>query len=173
MTVAATYEFDWREHYRASREVAGRMWTRWLGWGFAAVALVLATLNYFAAAGRVSALGIFLNILPWIAVGTAWVALIPYTQRRAAKRLSSRDPSVKGPQTRTLDADGYHSRGNGVALDIPWHAMLRAVETSDFFLFFYNKQCAYYLPKRVLNATEIDKARALLKEGLGDRAQTI
>jgi YcxB-like protein len=173
MSVAATYEFDWQEHYRASREVARRMWTRWISWGFAAVALILATLNYFAAAGRASALSIFLNVLPWLVVGAAWVALIPYMQRRAAKKLPSRDSSVQGLQTRALDATGYHSRGNSVALDIPWHAMLRAVETADFFLFFYNKQCAYYFPKRVLSATEIEKARMLLKDGLGDRAQTL
>ena len=173
MSVAATYEYDWREHYRASREVTRRMWTRWLGWGFAAVALILVSLNYFSAAGHVSALGVFLNVSPWLLVGAAWLALIPLMQRRAAKKLPSRDLSLRGPQTRSLDAIGYHFRGNSVSLDIPWQVMLRAVETPEFFLFFYNKQCAYYFPKRALNATEVERARALLKEGLGNRAQTL
>ena len=51
-----------------------------------------------------------------------------------------------------MDAAGYHSRGNGVALDIPWHAVARAIETDEFFLLFYNKQFAYYLPKRAFAA---------------------
>jgi hypothetical protein len=171
MAVSATYDFDWREHYRASREVARRIWTRWLGWGFAALALVLAALNYRAAAGRVSALSVFLNVLPWIVLGGVWLAMIPFMQWRAAKKLPTRDASVQGPQIRSLDSTGFHSVGNSVALDIPWHAMVRAVETSDFFLLFYNKQCAYYFPKRVLNRAQVDEARTLLQSGLGDRAQ--
>jgi YcxB-like protein len=173
MTVAATYEFDWREHYRASREVARRIWTRWLGWGFAALALVLALLNYRAAAGRASALSVFLNVLPWIVLGAVWLGMIPILQWRAARKLPSRDASVQGPQERIVDAAGYHSRGNSVALDIPWHAMMRGIETTDFFLFFYNKQCAYYFPKRVISTAQIESVRSLVREGLGDKAELL
>jgi hypothetical protein len=173
MTVAATYTFDWREHYRASRDVARRIWTRWLGWGFAAVALVLAFLNYRAAAGRVSAFSVFLNVLPWLFLGAIWLGMTPLLQWRAAKKLPSRDASVHGPQERIVDEAGYHSRGNSVALDIPWHAMVRGVETPGFFLFFYNKQCAYYLPKRVIDAARIDEVRSLMGRGLGDKAELL
>jgi hypothetical protein len=173
MTVTATYDFDCREHYRATREVARRIWTRWLGWGFAAVALVLALLNYRAAAGRASALSVLLNVLPWIVLGAFWLGMIPLLQWRAAKKLAQRDASVQGRQERIVDSAGYHSRGNGVALDIPWHAMVRGVETTDFFLFFYNKQCAYYFPKRVIDGAQIASMRSLTREGLGDQAELL
>jgi len=168
MTV--TYDFDWREHYRASRQVSRYMRTRWLGWGLAALALVFGFLNYWTAAGHASVLSVFLNMLPWIAVGAAWLAMIPYSQWRAARKLTSRDASVRGPQERAVDAAGFHTRGNGVALDIPWHAMARGVETGTFFFFFYNKRCAYYVPKRVLNAQQLDETRSLMRQELGDRA---
>src|SRR5262245_880838 len=141
MTITATYDFDWREHYRASREVTRRQPARWLVWGFIVVlAVALGVLSYRAIAEGASTFSTFLSVLPWILVGAFWLGITPFVQWRAASKLPSRDPSVQGPQERTIDVSGYHSRGNGVALDLPWHAMARGIETPDFFLFFYNKQ---------------------------------
>lgn len=110
-----------------------------------------------------------LDALPWVIIGAFWLEFIPWLQRRAARKLPARDASVRGPQERAVDATGYHSRGNGVHLDVPWHAMVRGVETDQFFLFFYNKQCAYYLPKRALSETQCADVRALLRANLGER----
>jgi hypothetical protein len=58
-----------------------------------------------------------------------------------------------------------------VALDLPWHAMLSGVETAEFFLFFYNKQLAYYLPKRLLDSTGINEIRTMMQNNIRDRAR--
>jgi hypothetical protein len=41
--------------------------------------------------------------------------------------------------------------------------MLSGVETAEFFLFFYNKQLAYYLPKRLLDSTGINEIRTMMQ----------
>lgn len=52
--------------------------------------------------------------------------------------------------------------------------MARAVESDRFFLFFYNKQCAYYLPKRALSNPQCAEVRALMKRaGTEGLASTI
>jgi len=170
MSVSATFDFDSSEHYRASREVARRISTRWLARAFALLALIFVGLNVRATWGSPPAY-VFVNALPWLLLGVFWLSLVPLTQWWAAKRLPARDASVRGTQERTVDSQGYHSRGNNVALDIPWHAMVRVVETDAFFLFFYNKQCAYYLPKRALTDDQTRQVRGFARDGLGDRVE--
>jgi hypothetical protein len=170
MSIATTYDFDWREHYRATRAVTRLTWLRWTGWAIGLVVLGMVALTIRATAGKMPTASVLLNLAPWLVLCAVWVAIIPYTQWRAAKKLPTRDASVQGPQERIVDDTGYHSRGNGVALDIPWHAMARGVETEQFFLFFYNKQCAYYVPKRALGSEERAGVRQLMREKLSGRA---
>lgn len=173
MSVTTVFDFDPAEHYRASRDILRLSPLRWLAWVFAAIALAMVVWTVVGAWGRTTPFALFLNALPYATFGAVWLALIPVTQRRAATRLASRDASVRGPQRRSVDEVGYHSSGNGVNLDLPWHVMVRAIETEHFFLFFVNKQCAYYVPKRALGAGEAEAVRALVRGGLGDRARLL
>lgn len=173
VTVSSVFDFDSSEYYRALRVVSRHTAARWLSWGFGALALVLAAVSVRDGWGRVSPVALFLNALPWVLLGVFWVAFLPISQRRAARSLPKRDASVQGPQERTVDASGFHSRGNGVALDVPWHAMVQGLESDEFFLFFYSKQLAYYLPKRVLSGTQIEEVRTLMRSGLGERARLL
>jgi hypothetical protein len=60
--------------------------------------------------------------------------------------------------------------GNVVRLDVPWRAITRALETDRFLLFFYNKQTAYYIPKRTLTPAQLSDARAHMRDALRERA---
>ena len=53
-----------------------------------------------------------------------------------------------------------------------WDALVEAAETDEFFLFYYSKKCAYYLPKRVVGGPE-DQAvlRAFIRQHAGTRAK--
>jgi hypothetical protein len=170
MSVAATFDFDATEHYRATRAVTRYSSVRYFTWGFAALALGMLAWNILPVLGEADTLTLFFSALPWLLLGAFWLTFIPMLQRRGARKLPERDASARGPQERIVDDAGFHSRGNGVALDVPWHAMARAVETDEFFLFFYNKQCAYYFPKRVLSPADVSAVRGLARAALGDRA---
>lgn len=171
MSVHTVFEYDASDHYQASRAVTRHTSTRYFVWGMAAVALALLVWNIGPMWSEYPLSTLFWSGLPYLLLGVFWVMFLPLMQRRAAKRLPEVDASVKGPQERTIDVDGYHSRGNGVSIDVPWHAMVRGVETDRYFLFFYNKQYAYYLPKRVLEPPQIVTVRELMQAGLGSRAQ--
>jgi len=175
MGVSATYEYDPSEHYRAMRAVTSLTPFRWVGRVcfvlLPAGMLALAALSAHATGHGVATA--VLGVLPYVLLCFFWGALIPMSQRRRAKRLPKLDASVRGLQERQVDGEGYHSRGNGVALDIPWHAMTKAVETDQLFLFFYNWQCAYYLPKRSLGPAQVRDVRAFARAGLGARARVL
>jgi hypothetical protein len=170
MPVIATFDFDPAEHYRVLRAVTQQTPWRFLPWGFVALALVMVACSVLPAWGEAEPLTLFLSALPWLVFVALWLAFIPFLQRRGARKLPETDPSARGVQERRIDTAGFHSLGNGVALDVPWHAMRRAVETDEFFLFFYNKQCAYYFPKRALSAADAAEVRALARSNLAERA---
>ena len=170
MAITATFDFDPAEHYRATRAVYRRTALRFMPWAFAAVILGLLAWNLVPHWDDATGGGWLGSALPYIIFLLIWLPLIPFMQRRAARKLPEHDPSARGTQERSVDVAGFHSRGNGVSLDVPWHVMRRAVETEEFFLFFYNKQCAYYLPKRVLSAAHLTDVRALVRTHLGDRS---
>ena len=173
MAVSATFNFDPAEHYRALRAVTRLTPLRWIGL-VCFLILPTVTIGLTALVARAAGRDIgaaLSSTVPYVLLFFFWGTLIPFTQRRRSKRLAKLDPSVQGVQERTIDAEGYHSRGNGVALAIPWHALTRAVETPTDFLFFYNWQCAYYLPKRALNATQIVQVREFATAALGQRAE--
>jgi hypothetical protein len=172
-TVRTVFEFDPSEHYKASRIVTRFTAARWIGWGFAAFAAAFALYTVAQGWDEASPAALIIAVLPWLLLGAFWIGLIPLSQRWAARTIATKDASVRGPQERSVDAVGYHSRGNGVGLDVPWHAMVRGVETEAFFLFFYNKQCAYYLPKRAVPADDVPLVRSLMRAGLGERAQVL
>ena len=47
------------------------------------------------------------------------------------------------------------------------------METKEFFLLFYFKQVAYYIPKRALTEDQLSKARAVIRDGLGQKAELV
>lgn len=167
----ATFEYDPREQYRASRAVARFTSTRYVAWVFAAGALLLLYWNVLRFWGEYPALTLFWSGLPWLLLAGFWLGLMPWTQWRAAQKLPRVDPSVIGPQVREVNDSGFRSEGNGVVLELPWHAMHQAVETEEFLLFFYSKQLAYYLPKRVVAPPALAELRLLMQAKLGSRAR--
>src|SRR5579864_6544945 len=171
MSVRAVFEFDPSEHYRASRAVTRLTPARYYSWASLALAIVLVAWALMWLASGQTLRDQLVILLPWVAIAIFWAGIIPFTQWRLARKLSKRDPSVLGAQERIVDSEGYHSRGNGVALDIPWHVLHKVVETDAFFLFFYNKRCAYYVPKRAISVEEVAAVRKLSRAALKDRAR--
>ena len=173
MKVSTVYEFDSTEHYRATREVAAQSSLRWFSWAFVAFAAFMVLRTWRAAPPGTSVTDVLVQALPWVVIGVVWLVLIPLLQRRAARRLQATDASVQGPQERWVDEAGYHANGNGVRIDVPWHALERVVESPRFFLFYYTKHYAYYIPKRALDSGEIVELRDLIRVGAGGRGRVL
>jgi len=169
MSVRAVFKFDPSEHYCALRAVTRLTPARYYSWASLALAIVLVAWALMSLASGQTLRDQLVIILPWVVLAIIWAGIIPFTQWRLARKLSKRDPIVIGTQQRIVDSEGYHSRGNGVALDIPWHVLYKVVETDAFFLFFYNKRCAYYVPKRAISVDEVAAVRKPSRSALNDR----
>jgi hypothetical protein len=175
IAVTASFRYDPAEQYHATRAITRLTPLRWLGPGclvlfpVSAIGLTLLAAQVAGRHPREPLLG----ILPYVFLSVFWGILIPVLQRYAARRLPRQDVSVRGVQERRVDATGYHAFGNGISVDIPWHAIRRAVETKAFFFFFYNWQCAYYVPKRPLDAAQIAQLRAIVRAAVGEKADVL
>lgn len=173
MDVTATFEYDSKEHYRALRDITNLTPYRWVTVisGVVLPLVAVAVIVWIIRARDGDPLATFMDWLPYILLFFVWAAILPLSQWRMAKRLPTIDASARGPQERGVDSIGYHQRGNGVALEVPWHAFKKAVETDRFFIFFYTRQCGYYLPKRTLSASDISAVRQIARTALGERAR--
>jgi hypothetical protein len=171
MTISAQFEFEADEQYAALRAVTAATVWRWaiplFAVGFPALVIAMTILPHLESMTPAS---MFLNSLPWILLGAFYLALMPVSQKRRAKRLLQTEPSVRGVQERGIDGTGLHVRGHGLSMDYAWSDLLKAVETPAFFLFFYNKNCAHFIPKRALPADGVESVRSLVERHMGARA---
>lgn len=162
MQVTVEFPFDAAEHRRASFAVMRTLPTRWIGPVLALVPVAFGLWPVLAARREVSTLTMVASALPWVLVAITFASLTPIAVWATARRIARDDPSARGIQVRHLDATGFRSSGNGVAVEVPWHAIQRCVETQGFFLFFYTKQLAYYLGKSHLSTEQCDAVRSLV-----------
>ena len=165
MTVNATYEFDSAEHYRALRAMFRFNRARWLipvlGIAMPAVAIWAFVIRVWE---RLSPLGVLVNGLPWVFIGAFYLALVPLMYRSMARRATRDDPSLRGTQIRALSEAGFEARGAGFSQQLAWTDIVRAEETKEFFLFFYNRRAAYYIPKRCLQTGDEAALRSLIAD---------
>ena len=171
MSITASFEYDPKEWYAASRAVTRSTHWRWTIPLFSvlipAIGFVLSLDHWDVMTPSAR----FWSSLPWLLLFLFYIALIPVMQRRRVQRLKTDEPTVRGTQSRTVDETGFHVRGHGFAQDLAWGELHRVVETDRFFLFFYNKRCAHVMPKRVLSSDEVAGARTLIAQRIGERAR--
>ena len=101
-------------------------------------------------------IGIWLFLLTW---------MLPHVSARAYLKFH------RGPQRLALTPDAVESGCDVCTNQMRWSAIQRAVETPDYFFLFYTRQCAYFLPKRVLQAPEEqERVRSALRAYLPEQA---
>jgi hypothetical protein len=166
--VTATFTFDPAEHYRAFRVMAKRRVARTWTLRVSAVFLIVLFVWSFA-------LGGFERPLLWLPYPVALLAgaAVPLFERRAVRRSLSNDPTAKGPQERTVSAEGLHAVANGASADFTWPTFTGIIETKEFFFFTFRHDAYYYIPKRVLDGQQADELRILSRSALGNRASVL
>jgi hypothetical protein len=169
------YTFTWtpRDHVRAHRAIVRHMVG---GWWLKKLPLALAlfigacVLIIIAVAGerRVQALT---NAAPWIVILVLWIWFLTWgTPWLAARRLQKQDPSVQGPFRHAVSERGFAVRTVAASIDLTWAHIVQVVETPEFLLFYYTKNCAYYTPRRAIPETDLTSLRADLRGYLSGKA---
>src|SRR5213594_1008501 len=177
-----TYQYaspwDFREHQRGLRAVARislrrRPWVRAVRIGFPIVLLAVLFGGRWLAGELTFNLVLVVSLLPWLLFLVLWIVLLRWGEfYLAARRTRRLDPSAKGTLTRTLSEEGFRIDGTGQSGELRWEGIHSVVETTDFLLVFYNRLCAYYVPKRLVPApVELQALRSLCRAKLGERAQ--
>jgi len=115
---------------------------------------------------------LFAAIWPWsIMFPALYFGFLALVRRWAAKRVLRDDATTSGVQERHLDDRGLTIASPGLRADVSWQIIKRVLETSDHFLVFQNRDCAYFLPKRAFDDEALVSARQLFRAHLGDRAE--
>jgi hypothetical protein len=83
---------------------------------------------------------------------------------RSAWPIRRGDARFRGDQVRTLDREGLHVRGDGLAFDLPWKSMTRLAETPEFFLFFDARRRAHHLTKARLQPDELEAVKRMIRK---------
>jgi hypothetical protein len=164
MPIIAQFEFDPIDYRTGLRDVWSFNRARWV---VPVVGIAIPALMIWLAVGRhwreSSLADAFWNALPWMLLGAFYLSLLPLMRRTAARKALQEDPALRGTQMRTVDDAGLHIRGAGLSQDLRWADLVRVEETTDFFLFFYNRSAAHYIPKRVLGDRQRDELRNLIQ----------
>ena len=115
---------------------------------------------------------LFAATWPWLVMfPTLYFGFLAVVRRWSIRRVLRDDASTGGIQERQLDDRGLTIVSPGLRAEISWQIIKRVLETSDHFLVFQNRDCAYSLPKRAFDDEALVSAREVFRAKLGDRAK--
>lgn len=175
--LAVTFAWQPAEHRRFVRrlqlEALRRGRARWIVW--AVVAGFVLDVGWLVWRHHAAPFELVVVLAPFLALFAVWIALfwwgLPYTNARTYSRTH---PCAHQEQIRVLSPDGLEIGCATQRSMVPWSAIIRALETPEFILFFASPSSAVHLPLRALpSADERRRARALLREALGERAELL
>src|SRR5574341_830173 len=173
-----TFTWTWsaREHARVStwllREQFATWYWRLAGWLFLVFLVGAMVIGVVVTEDRPAAL---IGLIPWLVLIAFWLAFARWgsgwLQAWSARRL---DPNLAHPFEHVLAEDGLHVHTHTANTDLKWAGLYKVTELPDLFLFYYNKRCAYYLPKRVIpSPNELQAVREFIRAHVGDRAHLL
>ena len=162
------YTFDWRpdEHARVTallvRERMRRPLARVFFLSVAVVVALALALSVLAIVDGDPELAF--PLLPLALTVAALSILAPaIIGRLQAWQIRRVDPNLGAPIRHLLTPAGVRMELKTTRVELGWEGMAAARETPDFFLFFYSPRHAYYLPKRVIPAGEVETLRRYIR----------
>ncbi|MDH5761192.1 MAG: YcxB family protein [Gemmatimonadota bacterium] len=99
-----------------------------------------------------------------VLLGTAFVALFFLEPRLNARRALASPLSRGRLQEVGISPEGVRTRGPIAECEIGWEAVRRSRETERFFLVFFSRSSAFYIPKAEFDDSTMDRLRRLLSE---------
>src|SRR6188472_760563 len=121
MTATGRFEFDSREYYRALRA----MWRSNPARPFLPLVAVVIPgaaiwLSVVRNWDRLTPMGVVLNGLPWVLLSAFYITLIPMMLRAGARKATQNEPSLRGPQVRTVSDEGVEITGANFLQRLSW-----------------------------------------------------
>lgn len=99
-------------------------------------------------------------------------ALLPLILRWQLRRTYAETPNLQGPQVYQFSDGGLSMSAGAGTTTLGWDSFVEVIETKEFFLFYYSKRGAFYLPKHATgDEAQRTALRDLLRAHLGPRAE--
>ena len=147
----------------------GFAWARLLPYVSAAV-IIVGILLILAFAGDRRGIA-FINSLPYfLLLALPSALLLWWTPRLSARQLQKHDPSVGGEFTHRTTANGLAVRTVAASIDLTWAHVVQVVETPEFFLYYFQRNAAYYTPKRAIPPGDLPSLRETIAASIGTKA---
>ena len=165
--LAVEFQPDPAQTVRASRAIQQRGRLSWISWAIWPILAGLALMYRLSGVpwrdmGLLAATAVFLAVLAFGA---------PRIQRWQVRHAYQSSPVLRERQRCEFSPSGLTVRGGPASASLEWDAITEAVETDEFFLLFFARKSAYYVPKGALaSKSEREALRALLRASLGARA---
>ena len=98
----------------------------------------------------------------------AWLMARPAWQRQRAARAFAGSSTAAFEHGLVVSPTGLQITAGSATTTFGWDVVQQVRETTEFYLFFYARQHAVYLPKRLLDATQDASLRALVRAAAPD-----
>ncbi len=160
--------------YGAQRAIARHV--PWLRWGGVWVAILypLVMIGITLAYGGTVLGALKSNWGTILTFPLLWLVGISLLQRWSAGRLWRSTPSLQGEQVYVIDPTGLRLSTPVSSATVAWNAIVRVVETSEFFLLFQSKAMALFVPKKAFASdSDIQRFRQTARDALEARAAAL
>jgi hypothetical protein len=111
---------------------------------------------------------VMLALAPWIVVSFLILALIVWLSGMNLRRQWNCKPQLRRRRTIVLDGDGEHFTDGLAEMFYRWPCFRRAWETANVLVLMDENDLRHILPKRVMDPTTLDLARAVLSNHIAD-----
>jgi hypothetical protein len=110
----------------------------------------------------------WLAFTPWMVVIVLVIASLTWLSRIDLRRQWKSKPSLRRRRTVVLDDEGEHSADETTQMLYRWPHFQRAWETARTLVLLDENQMRHVLPKRVMDQTTLDQARAIIAKHVAE-----
>jgi hypothetical protein len=156
---------DYRNAFRAHYRKGASAYKRWM----LRLVLVIGVLLLLASILMVITRQGTLNAaLPPFLLGAAWTWIgMGKIYLLSARSQFAKNPALRGPRRIEFNDDGVKTDSGIASSQVSWKAFLRYVESTDTFLLYTSPACFVVVPKRVLQAEQVNELRRLFQTHIG------
>ena len=153
-----TFQFqpDAGEQVRASR-IATKGTPAAIFWTVAPTVVAIVPLLLYFSIGPNAWRQIQWGVWTPVALFLLYAIAAPIVFRLRLRRTYRREPLLFSQQTLTVSSTGVALENAGARTVLNWQTIRAVREETEFYLFFYTRQCALYLPKRVIPDGDTDR----------------
>jgi hypothetical protein len=156
MVIEKQFQTSVSLHHNAMRDIfhsnSSSKWFYGSFLGASIILIILSAFNIFIG-GRALSYSDFYPVVVIIFL----FAYVPALQYWGVRRSFLSNPSAHQMQNYSFSEEGIRNYGRGIDIKLKWDKIIRIHKTKKFLLFFGSKNCAYFIPNKLVTNDEYKK----------------